>query len=102
MATVDMNLQEANSWLGRLQDCNRRLQELLGASNAVVQEIAGSGQGGVLEHFVDSYNSMMESTAKMVNAFAGFAESLGNLFQDAGAFVGSVTDLIKEVGKLVF
>ncbi len=102
MATVDMNLQEASSWLSKLQDLNGQLQQLLGDSNNVVQDIAQSGRGGILDHFVESYNSMADSTVKMVNAFSGFAESLGNLFEKAGGFLGEVTGLIKEVGKFVF
>ncbi len=102
MATVDMNLQEAQSWLATLQSKNTELQSVMGASNNVVQEIAGSGQGGILAHFTESYNSMADSTVKMVNAFTGFADSLGTLFEKAGTFVGEVAGLIKEVGKFIF
>ncbi len=102
MATVDMNLQEATSWLSTLQAKNAELEGILGQSNNVVQEIAQSGKGGILDHFVESYNSVTESTTKMVNAFSGFAESLGNLFEKAGGFVSEVAGLIKEVGKFVF
>ena len=102
MATVDMNLQEATSWLSTLQTKNGELQKLLGESNNVVNEIAQSGQGGVLNHFVESYQSVTDSTTKMVDAFSNFAESLGNLFEKAGGFVSEVTNLIEEVGKYVF
>lgn len=97
-----MNLQEATTWLTTLQTRNAELQKLLGESNGVVQEIAQSGKGGILDHFVESYQAMTDSTTKMVNAFSGFAESLGNLFEKAGTFLGEVTGLIKEVGKYVF
>lgn len=102
MATVDMNLQEAQSWIGDLNNKNTSLQQILGGSNTVVQEISQIGQGGILQHFLESYQVMTDSTVKMVDAFSNFANSLGNLFEKAGGFVGELTGLIKEVGKFVF
>lgn len=102
MATVDMNLQEATSWLERLKEYNGTLQSIVKTSDSVVQDIANSGQGGILNNFVDSYERVTESTGKLVDAFSRFANSLSGLFEKAGGFVGEVTDLIKEVGKYIF
>lgn len=102
MSTVDMNLQEATAWLSNLKASNAELQSVLGKSDAVVQEIASSGQGGILDHFVESFERVAESTGKLVDSFSNFAESLGGLFEKAGGFASEVTALIKEVGKFVF
>ncbi len=95
---VDMDLQAAEQWIRDLEELNMRLQTLLNKADTVVNDIAASGQGGVLDHLVDSFQKVTEASTKLVNAFGDFARSLGDMFKQAAGLVGEINELIGKVG----
>lgn len=98
--SVQMNVGEANSFLSELQSKNDSLREVLNGVNQSVEEISNSAQGGVVGQLVNAYNSMCDSTTKLVQSFTGLAEAVTGVIQAATGLAETIGDLINPLGKL--
>lgn len=96
---VDMNLQAAKTWLSTLESLNGQLDTQLKQTDVVVMDIAASGQGGLLDKLVTSYERICESSSKLVDSFGRFAESLGNMFGKAEGLAHEISEIMSQVGK---
>ena len=100
MSTVQMNVQEARTFASDLESCNSELQSILGNVNESIETIGRDAQGGVVGGLLNAWQSMVDSTSRLVDSFTGLFHAVGEVITAADGLAQTIGDLLGPLGKL--
>lgn len=94
---VQMNPDEANSWLQKIESLNDELDVEVKGSASAVQAVQQSSSGSVVDELSSGISEMLNAASNLVNAFGNLASSIAEVVNAGMNAVETVEGLIGKV-----